>query len=287
MTLEPRLLMHCAVVLACVLGFAGLQLGSTDSKLVAATMYSSSTVGSRESVDTCVLRYRLSGQIRVRDTTLSKGNYDLPADGNRNGFKPKIKGQLILRLETSNGKVVESGKAELLYFDLHQYVRTGGGALVPDVTTDVWSYAPDPRGYTKNDQAIAVGTVFNGGKALSFPDCTLPSGWNKSKGAYTPSVHASGKGCIEAWRNVGNVHCADGACKMGGMRNGDNAQNDTWNQPLPDIILGEGFATFAFAKKRSASAEPGFMQLPNNNDARTYMRWTGKLDAAASTCDDL
>lgn len=260
---------------------------STDDG-VHQTSYSGSAGGKEVgSTDTCILRYDISAQIRVRDTTLNKGNYNLPEDGDRGGYKPSIDGQVYFRLETRGSQIVEGGKAELLYYDIYQNFRTGGGALVPDVTTNVWSYAPEPRGNTRNTKAIATGTVSKGGRLLRFPDCSLPRGWNRNRQSYTTDTHATGAGCALGWRSVGTVHCSGGTCSMGGLENGDNPQDDTWNQPLPNILLGKRFSTLAFADEGTSSAEPGFLQLPNNASARTYMRWTGTLDASQSTCDDL
>lgn len=241
----------------------------------------------------CLLQYNLQASMLIRDTTAGMGDFNIPSDALPSPA-PVMAGHLIVRLPVQDAQVA-SGTAEILYYDLHQVFATevsALGSLV--VSTDVWAYSPEPRGATDNTTALATGTLTVGTAGavhlLSFPDCTLPTGYNDTTESYTPDVVATGKGCLSPYRSVGTVNCADdstlASCGDGNLADGDNPQDETWEQPLPNIELSNDLSTLAFQSKLGTAA-PGYMQIPNRSPSRTYLRWQGTLDVAASTCDDL
>jgi len=241
----------------------------------------------------CLLQYKLQATMLIRDTTAGMGDFNIPS-GASPSPSPVMAGRLVLRLPVQDAAVA-SGPAEILYYDLHQVFATETSALGSlVVTTDVWAYSPEPRGATDNDTALATGTLTlgsaDGVHLLSFPDCTLPPGYNDDTQSYTPDVVATGQGCLSPYRSVGTIGCEDdstlASCGDGNLADGDNPQDETWEQPLPNIELSHDLSTMAFQSTLGPTA-PGYMQIPNRSPSRTYLRWQGTLDVAASTCDDL
>lgn len=221
--------------------------------------------------ESCVLRYELSAgnsddgdgytgsNIRIRDTTLGIG------DGTH-GAGP---GTLILRVSSDGDSNISAGAAAILYLHLPQeFVSSSGGITV---TTDVDAFAP-ALGATDSTTALAIGTLSLGATPkLTWNACSYPAGYDDSTTSFTPDVVGTGSGCLKGYHSVGNVNCLDesplAGCASGGLNDGDNAQDETWEQALQTLTFSAGLESFSMP----------FMQVPNRSPSRTYISWGGTL----------
>ena len=216
---------------------------------------------------TCVLTYDLlpgngaddaswtGCNLRIRNTFWGLG------DGT-NGVGP---GTLILRLPSDGADAPAAGEAEVLYYHLVQeFVMDQTGALV---TTDVDAASPE-LGQVDNDAAVAWGTLsLDAEPTISWDACDYPAGYDDSNESFTPDVVGSGDGCLAPYRSTGNIHCQGWACGSGGMNEGDNPQDETWQQRLQPLTFSADFYNFSMP----------FTQVPNRAPSRSYMSWEGEL----------
>ncbi len=249
------------------------------------------TGGGGNPPNTCILAYDFGGYgdtvdaMRIRDTTAGLGDFNLPADDSGSGAT--FSGQLVLRVETASGAIADGGLVEVLYYEFNQVFQTTAAGPTT-IVTDVDAFSPT-LGQTSNTAALATGAfAFDaaGPHILSFPDCAPAAGYNDTINSYTPDVVATGAGCLDPARSVGNVNCTGSFCGAGNLAVGDNPQDETWEQPIHDIELANDLSTLDFTAD-PADAEARYMLVPDRAPARTYIRWMGTLNAAASTCDDL
>lgn len=248
-----------------------------------------------DSATSCVLRYEIDSKMRIRDTALGAGDQEQPRDSqvHPTGEHPHpgfLKGQLYLRIQLDDDmEISDQSAVEVMYYDLHQNFYATTGARIG---TNVWAYSP-AKGEIDNPNPLATGSLQQSGNEthLSFPDCTLPANYDKNKDAYTPAVVAQGPGCLSGYRSEGVIHC-DNFCGSGNMDKGYNYPDDTWNQPLADMILSANFQTLSFdptwvnpqESKKAKEQEVGWLEIPNTSPGRTWMLWEGTLDEDQSTC---
>jgi hypothetical protein len=107
--------------------------------------------------------------------------------------------------------------------------------------------------------------------SIAWDTCSFPADYNRSTTSYTPDVVGTGAGCLAPYRSVGNVNCLDesvfASCATGGLADGDNAQDETWEQRLQALTFTAGLASFSMP----------FALVPDRQDARTYISWGGTL----------
>jgi hypothetical protein len=111
---------------------------------------------------------------------------------------------------------------------------------------------------------------------VTWQSCTYPTGYNNNTSSFTPDTVGSGTGCLAPYNSEGNVNCLDeswlASCASGGLADGDNPQDETWEQALQPLTLGSDLATLSMP----------FMLVPDRNPARTYLSWGGTL--ASTVC---
>jgi hypothetical protein len=244
--------------------------------------------GTPPPAESCLLVYDLDqNEMKIRDTAGGLGDFDLPEDAEE-APPASFTGKLILRVETSAGAIVDEGQVQVVYYEFNQYFQTDSSGIVT-ILTDVDAFSP-ALGADDNAVTLADGTFDHDGAGLhvlSFPDCTLPAGHDDDEDAYTPDVVGTGSGCLAPAFSVGNVDCmaSDFLCGQGNLEMGSNAQDEEWEQKLHDVEIANDFSTLDFADMDD-DVIARHMQVPNRSPARTYVRWHGTLDAAASSCDD-
>ncbi|MCP4675343.1 MAG: hypothetical protein GY854_07530, partial [Deltaproteobacteria bacterium] len=145
------------------------------------------------------------------------------------------------------------------------------------VTTDVDSACP-VLGATDNATSQAIGTLTLGASpAIAWESCTFPDGYNSNNTSYTPDVVGAGDGCLAPLKSTGNVHCLDesaiATCGSGGLADGDNAQDETCEQALNELVFSGDLNTFTMS----------FALVPNRASSRTYLSLGGTL--ASKVCD--
>ncbi len=225
----------------------------------------------------CVLTYDLvagngdngtaytGSNIRIRDTFLGIGD----------GTFAVGPGTLILRVPSDGGTAPAPGAAEVLYFELAQEFTTVASRIT--IATDVDAFSPT-LGARDNAVAQATGVLSLGASpTLVWGACSYPAGYNDRPSSFTPDVVGTGAGCLAPYRSVGTVHCLDesplASCSSGGLRDGDNPQDETWEQALQTLTFAAGMASFSMP----------FALVPNRSESRTSLSLAGTL--VSTVCD--
>ncbi|HRY92117.1 MAG TPA: calcium-binding EGF-like domain-containing protein, partial [Myxococcota bacterium] len=220
----------------------------------------------------CVLTYTLvrgngnngagytGSNLRIRDTTGGFGDGTFAAGP----------GTLILRVPSDGGTNPAAGLAEVLYF--HLPLEFSQSIFGTDIVTDVDAFSP-VLDQTDNTVEMALGALsLTGTPTITWNACSYPAGWNDTVNSFTPDVVGTGDGCVFPYRSVGNVSCSGAFCGSGGLDQGDNPQDETWEQALNTLTFSADLATFSMP----------LMQVPDRSPARTYISWGGSLVSA--TC---
>jgi hypothetical protein len=216
----------------------------------------------------CVLTYTLTPgnandgtnwtgcNLRIRDTTGGLGD----------GTHAVGPGTLVLRVPSDGGQNPAAGTVEVLYYHLSQhFVQSTFGTTI---TTDVDAASPS-LGATDNTTPVAIGTLTLGANPeIAWASCTYPAGYNNTNTSFTPDVVGTGAGCLAPYRSTGNVNCSGTFCSTGGLQNGDNPQDETWEQAMNPLTFTGGLASFRMNT---------LMLVPNRSPSRTYLSWEGTL----------
>ena len=197
--------------------------------------------------------------IRIRDTFLNLGN----------GTHAVGPGTLVLRIPSDGAGSPADGTAEVLYYHLPQEFATTTAGIT--ITTDVDSASPE-LGETDNVIAQATGVITLGATPeIVWDACSFPAGYNDTTTSYTPDVVGTGAGCLAPYRSTGNVNCLDESlladCSSGGLLDGDNPQDETWELALETLTFSGDLSSF----------DMPMTMVPNRQDSRTYMSWSGTL----------
>ncbi|HUU03342.1 MAG TPA: calcium-binding EGF-like domain-containing protein [Myxococcota bacterium] len=193
--------------------------------------------------------------IRIRDTFLGMGD-DTHAIG---------PGLLKIRVPSDGGQNPAAGLTEVLYYQLAQEFTTVSAGTT--IITDVDGFSP-VLGQTDNTSELATGSLTLGANSeVAWDACDYPAGYNDANDTFTPDVVGTGPGCLDPYRSVGNVNCSGSFCGAGGLNNGDNPQDETWEQAL---------STLSFSSDLT-SLSMDFMLVPNRSPSRTYISVEGTL----------
>jgi len=248
--------------------------------------------------DTCTILYDVDATFAVTNTELGEGN--TTARG--------LHGSLVIEYtRDSKGSVVDGTVGILHYSTYVEFVD----ASIVTVTTKVHYFTPTCNGvasptwrlptdpgfpsaceYSGNQKPVASGTYDAGEGTIRWDPCNAPgSYWSKSRKDYSLSSKSAGKGCLDGLRAVGNVNC-DGktACKLGGLRPGDNPQANTWNQPLIHGPSGSKNNTVSISSDLSTITTPlteasgGALsyEIPNDAPSRTWLSWTATKNSTSN-----
>jgi hypothetical protein len=197
--------------------------------------------------------------MRIRDTTAGIGD----------GTWAVGPGTLILRLPSDDGNNVAAGAAEILYYENTINFIVEGSTFTPTVTTTITAFSP-VLGDTDNTTAQASGDLTLGDSpSIAWNTCDYPDGWNDDNESFTPDIEGTGDGCLAPYRSVGNINCSGSNCSAGGLEEGDNPQDETWEQRMETLTFSSDLSTFTMP----------FMLLPNRSPSRTYLSWDGTLDS--------
>jgi hypothetical protein len=215
----------------------------------------------------CVLTYTLdvgngdnggnwSGtNIRIRDTFWGMGD----------GTWPLGPGVLKIRVPSDGGANPAEGTAEIIYYELAIEFTTS--TMGTTVITDTDAASPE-LGQTDNTTEVALGTLsLADPPTIVWDACTYPAGYDDTNESFTPDVEGTGDGCLAPYRSTGNVNCSGGFCGAGGLNEGDNPQDDTWEQAMQTLTFSTDLSSFSM----------DFMQVPNRAPSRSYFSWGGTL----------
>jgi len=250
--------------------------------------------------DRCTISYRLDASLQVTDTYLRKGDV----------LVNKLPGSLVIEFQRENDGPITDGKVKVLHFAVLEQFKID---TLVDVTTTLHHFAPTCNGthkptwrspadegfpvecrYTGNEKAVAVGRLSRDDEAITWAKCkAAESYWAKSRDAYVVSDESKGRGCLDEMHAVGNVRC-DGklACKLGGLKPGDNPQFDVWTQPLIHGPPGSKNSVEISSDLRTirtpTGRKDGFLSynLPTEAPSRVWISWVATRDDASphTTC---
>src|SRR5690606_27718233 len=137
------------------------------------------------------------------------------------------------------------GDASVLCYDMQQTFQGKAG-----IFTSVRAYASSAGADALNAGSLADGSI-------TWDACTYPADYCDAEAAklWSPSVGATGPGCIEGYRSLGDVLCDNlpQICTQGQLVQGHNPQDTTWTQPLNSLLFsgGEGFDTVSMGGEGS------------------------------------
>lgn len=247
----------------------------------------------------CTILYAVRARFEVTDTSLSRGDIVVP-----------VSGSLVIEYPMDrDGKVVD-GKVKVLHYAMYEEFRIDS---VVTVTTALHHFAPACNGsespswrrrsdagfpkrcnYAGNRRAVAVGELDRARGRIEWAKCNAaPTYWARDRAAYRPNDKSRGRGCLNEMHAVGNVRC-DGrlACRLGGLKSGDNPQSIEWNQPLIHGPPGSREHISVSADLRTIespldpSVGPQSYNVPNDAPSRTWFSFvaTRNDQSAYTTC---
>ncbi len=221
--------------------------------------------------DGWTITYAITGGFTITETTLGAGD---------KSNLPIGTGELQIRFDDVGG--APGGTARLLSYKMPMKfeVTTSGLTVATDVVTSA-AYA---------DCGVAKGAFASG--VLKWDSCKYGPTWNIDKNSWKPAPDAAtGPGCVNGYSSVGNVKCTDKSlfakCSDGNLKDGDNPQNSTWNQPLNSFEFSSDLKSVSMVKLDQPSPGGGGdkgVETPNTSPSRTWFTIkgseTGRVKAA-------
>lgn len=231
----------------------------------------------------CTILYSVDARFEVTDTALGKGDVVIP-----------VRGSLVLEYPMNRDGNVVDGKVKVLHYAMYEEFTINS---VVTVTTWLHHFAPacngssspswrrpSDRGFPKscaydgNGRAMAVGELERTRGSIRWAKCNAaPTYWARDRHAYKPTDKSRGRGCLNEMHAVGNVHCSGRvACKLGGLKAGDNPQSIEWNQPLVHGPPGSEERISVSADLRTITTPlnprlgPQSYNIPNDAPSRTW-----------------
>jgi hypothetical protein len=238
-------------------GTAGGGTGGSTSGTGGSTA-ASGTGGGSACADTWVITYGLAGQFSITDTPFGAGNT----------MQPIGPGTATIRFQDNAG-MTAPGSAQLLSYHMTMMFQVSSQGLV--VTTNVEANSGP------SECGVARGTL--NGMNLVWDTCAYdPMTW-------TTQAAGMGPGCVQAYHTTGNVNCNDmspfATCMTGGLMNGDNPQDTTWDQPLNTFVFSADLSTFQMRSLDGPMPPMGAsgVEIPNNSPGRTWISLDGTEQA--------
>ena len=215
-----------------------------------------------------LITYRLTGELRLSDTTagLGDGLWALPGTAVRDGVRAPTQppATAVLRLH-HDGVHVDLVSLSLPH-NIHQ--RTSVMALQTDVYTNL------VHSVAWTECGAARGTLSGTPPMLRWGACLTPATYGTKK--YGVGDQSSGPGCAANWGDWGNIWCSGAACGWGELESGDNmvTRPPVWNQPL---------APFEFIAADLSSFSTSFFQVPTvQRSALSRIRFTSATEVSRS-----
>lgn len=237
--------------------------------------------------NTCTIEYALNHTFQITNTSGGLGD----------GTFTNLLGTVALRFNANASNQVIDGNVDMLFYWSRNIFT------VSSVSTNVHAFAPSCAGATTTPggnpatcpfvpatMTAPVATGMLGGNTITWGPCTGGNYWASSASggsSYTPATNASGGGCINNLRSVGNVNCGLGLfCGSGGLSSGNNPQDATWNQPMMNGPLATGLNTLTVsADRRTVTTPTGnttnsapsarSWNVPNTAPSRTWSSFVG------------
>ncbi|MEM8609207.1 MAG: hypothetical protein AAGF92_19045 [Myxococcota bacterium] len=266
--------------------------------------YDDSTCTSAPS--TCTVEYDLIANFQITDTTGGLG------DATFSG----LDGRITIEFTADGSGNIIDGDANLLHYWVHNDFTTS--SLFVTVITNVHGFAPNCNGDVNptwrqpgdagfpdasgcgysvgSAPPVATGSLSGG--TVTWDGCSEPNYWSSTPNDYDPTDVATGPGCMNGFRSVGNVNCSGFFCSAGNLASGDNPQNFSWNQPLVNGPTSgpPGALSLSADPSRSTVSSPlgnatGFQSynVPNDpqSNSRTWVSWTGTRNGSSpnTTCN--
>lgn len=231
--------------------------------------------------NTCTAVYVLEATMDIRDTPGERGD----------AINGGLAGQLALRYRQHSEdpeSPADGGRVEVLHYFVRNEMNVEPmSGLVID--TKVNGFTPTCNGITdlpdkieipetcafddvRDSEAKATGVYASDDGEVVWQRCVAPAAYydlrvrNSAKELlFTPDDSSEGPGCLNNYRSQGNVNCNGNLCSLGGLNQGDNIQNDTWNQPLEKFTLTSDGTEVGLSATR----------VPNREDGNTFVSFTG------------
>jgi hypothetical protein len=216
----------------------------------------------RRTCDTVFISYDATGSFQVTDTTLSLAN----------GTYAQTGGKLVVALPAgATGPV--PGVASVIYVDspvtTMKTISFGGTTTIK---TDVVGTA----GTATNLCPLNTGTLDSSG-VITWNVCPYLGSHGTANWTPVQQQVASGQGpgCL-VYTSKGNVNCSGGLCSATGLKSGDNAQDDTWDQPSASFTFSNAFSKVSARAIGAPGDGPGDkVETPNDVSGRTWTNFDG------------
>lgn len=229
----------------------------------------------------CFAVYELDASIEIADTPGKQG------DSTNTG----LTGQLALRYRPGADNLehpADGSRVEVLHYFLANemdvqpvtglHIKTNVHGFTPTCNGDTQiadkTALPEKCDFdsTRDTAAKATGVYDAESTEVTWQRCVAPGAYydkrvrdSQKKFIYTPEDSADGPGCLSDYHSQGNVNCTGNLCAIGGLQQGDNIQDDTWNQPLEKFTLSADGKDVQLTKTR----------IPNREEGNTFVSFTG------------
>jgi hypothetical protein len=196
-------------------------------------------------------------------------------------------GRIVVQVDAQNGAPRVGGRVELLNMwvptrfasttsgltiatNVNGFVTTCNGTTNPPpagMTAPPFTTPPATCSYTPGTSSMATGTY--NGTTVTWDQCTRAATYGGNDYTAANTSVSTGPGCAKGYRSVGIITCTDNSflasCSTGGLMDGQNLENSTFNTPLETVTLTNGYN----------NASIPFAAVPNNQPGASSISWTG------------
>jgi hypothetical protein len=198
-------------------------------------------------------------------------------------------GKIIVRVASNaSNQPAMGGRVELLYMWVPTRFSTTTSGLT--IATNVNGFTntcngtnnPPPAGQTSPPfttppatcdfvpgGALPMATGTFNGTNVTWDSCTRASTYGGNDYTAANTSVSTGPGCAKGYRSVGTITCTDNSflasCSTGGLVDGQNLENSTFNSPLETVTLTNGYQNLSIP----------FAAVPNNQPGASAIQITG------------
>lgn len=212
--------------------------------------------------DTVFITYATTGSFQVTGTTLGAGDGTFPQSG----------GTVIAALPAGPTGPI-AGTAGVVYVRAPVNFSKNISLISTTVTTSLVGVA----GSASNRCLVNSGTLNSSTRELAWDTCPYLGSHGTSN--WTPAQQqvsaGAGPGCAP-YNSTGTINCSGSNCATVGLNSGDNAVNDTWDQPMATYEFGVNYTTLKSRAKGAPGDGPGDkIEIPNTTNGRTWVNFDG------------
>jgi cysteine-rich repeat protein len=211
--------------------------------------------------DEILISYSLASSFQITGTTFGLGDTSAAQPG----------GALIVAFKAGASGPVD-GTGGITY--LRSPIKLTQKISSTTIGTDIVGLAG-----TVDNQCPLQNQTLSG---VNFTASACPYGSKHGGNDWTPVsqqvASPNGPGCL-IYTSTGNISCSGAFCITAGLKSGDNAQDDTWDQPAATLVFSSGFANVqqrALGTPAAGSGQPSDkLEIPNNVTGRTWINFDG------------